>query len=374
MSLHGFNNFVIQVLGIENESEWLHSEKVNIFITAIIPAFFTFLTALIPIIKGENIRRLLHYAKNDIFIDSLQLVVIVCTIIVLFRVRRKILITKAKNTRLISYIRENVNLRDKSDESVEKFLYIVKKIMSQFYYAWFALWVIFFVYYSGELCYTILHEIDFEGQNTYIQVMIRNNYNNLFNYLSSTAMFVLFIILNSVTVSMHERKTGHGLTTAVSFIVLFGCLILLPSMYSYSLEEWSFFKLELIITIILGIYSALSFVLVLGKLNTNLQIPRFIFYWLYFYALIQTFEFLFTFLIIKDNYCWCYFSEFKPCLESFEKLFQYITIVGKVFLSLTLLWISYDSKIILFVIQQSQAITELHYRKVIFKTYMKDVD
>ena len=374
MSLHGIKSFLIQVLGIEKESEWLHSEKVNIFITAIIPAFFAFLAALVPVINSKRLGALVPIMKSDIFINSLQLVVITCTIIVLFRVRNKILITKARNTRLISYIREMGNLRDKSDESVNNFLNIVKKIMSQFYYAWFALWVIFFIYYSGDFCYAILHKIAFKNQDVEMQIIIRNNYNNIFNYLSSTAMFVLFIILNSVTVSLHERKTGRGLITAVSFIVIFGSLILLLSMYSHSLSDFSYFKLQLFIAIILGIYSAFSFVLVLGKLNTNLQIPRFIFYWLYIYALMQTFEFLFTFLIIKDDYCWCIFSEFISYLETFEKIFQYITIVGKIFLSLTLLWISYDSKIILFVIQQSQAITELHYRKGIFNTYMKDAD
>lgn len=374
MSLHGIKSFLIQVLGIEKESEWLHSEKVNIFITAIIPAFFAFLAALVPVINSKRLGALVPIMKSDIFINSLQLVVITCTIIVLFRVRNKILITKARNTRLISYIREMGNLRDKSDESVNNFLNIVKKIMSQFYYAWFALWVIFFIYYSGDLCFAILKKINFEFLNEEMLVIIKNNYNNLFNYLSSTAMFVLFIILNSVTVSLHERKTGRGLITAALFIVVFGCMVLLPTMYSFSLCRPSFFKLQLFITIILGVYSAFSFVLVLGKLNTNLQIPRFIFYWLYIYALMQTFEFLFTFLIIKDDCCWCVFSEFIPYLETFEKIFQYITIVGKIFLSLTLLWISYDSKIILFVIQQSQAITELHYRKGIFNTYMKDAD
>ena len=374
MSIHSINSFVIQVLGIENQSEWLKSEKVNIFITAIIPAFFAFLTTLIPIIRNHSLGSLISTMKNEIFINSLQLVVISCTAIVLFRIRRKILITKTKQIRLFSYIKEKMNLRDNSEDSVNNFITIIKKIMTQFYYALLVLWAIFFIYYSGELCFTILQKIDFDCLNEDIQEFIRYNYNNLFNYLSSTAMFVLFIILNSVTASMHERKTGRGVITAVLFIVVFGCLILLPTLYSFSLHRVSFFKLQLFISIILGFYSAFSFVLVLGKLNTNLQIPRFIFYWLYFYALMQTFQFLFTFLLLKKECCWCIFYEFKDYLEIVYLLFQYITIIGKVFLSLTLLWISFDSKIILFAIQQSQAITELKYRKDVFNIYMKDAD
>lgn len=374
MSIHGFNTFVVQVLGIENESEWLKSERVNIFITAIIPAFFAFITALITVIHGHEKILLSQIAKDNIFINSLQLVVIACTVIVLFRIRRKILITKAKQTRLISYINEKVNLRDKSDDYVNMFLSIIKKIMTQFYYTWLVLWAILFIYYSGELCFAILKRIGFEYMNEDVQIIIKNSYNNLFNYLSSTAMFILFIILNSVTISLHERKMGRGVITAVLLIVVFGCVILLPTMYSFSLRELSYFKLQLFIAIILGIYSAFSFVLVLGKLNSNLHIPRFIFYWLYIYALMQTFQFLFTFLIIEKGYCWCIFSEFKEPLNVFYYIFQYMTIIGKIFLSLTLLWISFDSKIILFVIQHGQAIAELRYRKDVFNIYMKDAN
>lgn len=374
MSLRSINSFVVQVLGIENESEWLKSEKVNIFITAIIPAFFAFLTTLIPIIKDHNIKSLIKIVTNNIFINSLQLIVIACTVIVLFRIRRKILITKTKQTRLISYINEKVDLRDKSEDSIKNFISIIKKIMTQFYYTWLALWTILFIYYSGELCFEILNHVGFEYVDKEVQVIFRNNYNTLFNYLSSTAMFVMFIILNSATVWFHDRKMRRGLITAVLLIVLFGCMILLPSIYSFALRELSFFKLQLFIAIILGIYSAFSFVLVLGKLNSNLHIPRFIFYWLYIYALIQTFQFLFTLYIIENGYCWCIFSELKEPLRIFYYLFQYTTIIGKIFLSLTLLWISFDSKIILYVIQHGQTIAELRYRKDVFNIYMKDAD
>lgn len=374
MSLHGFKMFVIQVLDIESESEWLHSEKVNIFITAIIPTFIAFLTALVTIIDKCKMEAAWHIMKSSIFINSMQLVIIVCTIVVIFRIRRKILITKAKRLRLTSYIKEKCNLRDQSEENVNYTLDVTGKILKQFYYAWIALWTIFFIYYSGSLCFAILKSVDFNCYSKGLQILIENGYNNLFNYLSSTAMFVLFIILNSTTVSLHERKTGRGLISAVLFIVFFGCTILLPTLFSFSLCWMSYFKMQLLISIILGIYSAFSFVLVLGKLNSDLQIPRYIFYWLYMYALMQTFQFLFTFISINKLYCWGTFYDFPHYLEVFEMTFQYITLIGKVSLSLTLLWIAYDSKIIHFVIEQSQAITELTYRKDVFRTYMKDAD
>ena len=210
--------------------------------------------------------------------------------------------------------------------------------------------------------------------NSEVTKMIMNGYNNIFNYLSSTAMFLIFIILNSVTVLINERKKGLGLIYSVILIVVFGCLILLPTLYSFSLFGMSYFKTQLLITIILGFYSTFSFVLVLGKLNSNssLYIPRFLIYGLYVYAIAQMFQFLFTFMMIGD-YCWGTFVEFIDYLLEIELIFKYITLIGKVFLSLSLLWIVSDSKIIYFVIQQSQALIEAAYRKDVFDTYMKDV-
>ena len=67
------------------------------------------------------------------------------------------------------------------------------------------------------------------------------------------------------------------------------------------------------------------------------------------------------------------FEDFNVYLNKLELIFKYITLIGKVCLSLSLLWIVYDSKIIYFVIQQSQALIEAAYRKDVFDTYMKDV-
>lgn len=372
MKKRSFKSFIYQALGIE--SKWLDSEKVNIFITAIIPALIGLVSAVISIIENRSIYSIGDFLKNDIFINSMQLVVISCTIYVIFRNRRKIIVTKMMDLRLSSYIREKCNLRDQSDDGINSFMAVIKKTMNQFFYTWVALWMILFIYYSGNLFFAIFKEVGFANIYEEVAKLIINGYNNLFNYLSSTAIFLVFIILNSVTVLINERKKGLGLIYSVILIVIFGCVILLPTLYSFSLFGMSYFKMQLAITIILGFYSAFSFVLVLGKLNSNssLYIPRFLIYGLYVYAIAQMFQFLFTFMIIKD-YCWGTFVEFYNFLLDIELVFKYITLVGKVFLSLSLLWIVSDSKIIYFVILQSQALIEAAYRKDVFDTYMKDV-
>lgn len=372
MKKRNLKTLILQALGVE--SKWLDSEKVNIFITAIIPTFIALLTALITVIDKKSAHSLKMLLMNDIFIYSMQLVVICCIVFVIFRIRRKILVTNVMGQRLSSYVKEICNLRDQSEESVDSFMGVIKRTMSQFFYTWIVLWAILFIYYSGNLCFAIFDIVMFENINQEVARLIVNGYNNIFNYLSSTAMFLIFIILNSVTVLINERKKGIGLIYSIILIVVFGCLILLPTFYSFCLCGISYFKMQLLITIILGFYSTFSFVLVLGKLNSNssLYIPRCLIYGLYIYALIQMFQFLFVFVPVRD-YSWGTFEEFNIYLNKLELIFKYITLIGKVCLSLSLLWIVYDSKIIYFVIQQSQALIEAAYRKDIFDTYMKDV-
>ena len=403
MSLKEINTFIIKVLGMEDESKWLSSEKVNIFITVFVTPLIALIgTILNAIIQNENYRTLIAKAiKEDWFIDSLQLLTIVCTILVIYRLRRNILITKVKRQRLFTYIQEKCNLRDQSSENVNNSLHVVEKTMTQFYYVWILLWTVFFIYYGCSLCFNLFDEIGFLSFDENKKMMIQNGFNNFFNYLSSSVMLVLFIILNSVTVSLKDRKYRNGLVSSVMFIVFFGCVIIFPTLYSFSLHSLSYLKLQLVITFILGLYSAFAFVLVLGKLNTNLQIPRFIFYWLYIYALIQTFQFLLikspdlnlmactcNDMNIRINYdCLCATPEYHTCncdgsiigqlngfARKFHLIFQYTALVGKVFLSLTLLWIVYESKFIYFVIHQSLGITEMPYKTSVFKTYMKDTD
>ena len=374
MNKRSRKSFIFQVLGMENESKWLHSEKVNIFITAFIPTFVGLITSFISFFDETPENSLKKLLMSDVFINSMQLVVIACTLFVIFRIRRKILVTTMMGQRLSSYIKEKCNLRDHSEGNVKYFMLIIGKTMKHFYYAWIALWTVFFVYYSGSLCFVLLNSFQFENYHYDVAQLIINGYNNFFNYLSSTAMFMIFIILNSPTVKVKDRRNRRGLIYGIFLIVIFGCLILLPTIFSFSLFGMSYFKLQLLITIVLGFYSAFSFVLFLGKLNSNsnLNTPRFIFYGLYIYALVQMFQFLFTFTIVKD-YCWGTFVEFIVYLNKVEIIFKYITLIGKVCLSLTLLWIVFDSKIIYHVIQESQANTEMEYRKDVFDTYMKDI-
>jgi len=400
-------SFWIAVFGIEEESKWLHSEQVNIFITAIIPAVLSLVGLVITCFEESkchlSLKAVLGGLGNEVFINSMQLIVIICTLLVTYRIRHNILVTGKKTRRLQTYIKNECDLRDKSPEKVESTLTVVRRTVSQFYFFWIAFWVTLLLYYSCDLCFSILNTIPFNlvEKNVHGLEITENSFYNFFNYVSSTILFAMFIILNSVTVSLSERRTGkYGVVSAISIMVVFGCVIIYTTMYSSALSGLSYLQLNLFTMFVLGMYSAITFILFLGKLNTNLQIPRFIFYWLYIYALVQVFQFMFINVNgLEDAFCSCggnnivvYSSNCIVRVETigchsiccpfagiirhlgvFRIIFQYITLVGKVFLSLTLVWIAYDSRFIHFVLRQSQAITDLKYRMNVFKTYMRDV-
>lgn len=369
-------SFLIAVFGIEEESKWLHSEQVNIFITAIIPGILSLIGVVITYFNSRP--KQLSFSAilgNEVFINTMQLVVIICTLLVTYRIRRSILVTSDKTPRLLTYIEKECNLRDQSREKVEGALTVVKKTVCQFYFFWIALWTSFLIYYSGNLCFSILETVPFnstELDNHCLEITV-NGFNNIFNCVSSSLLFALFLVLNSVTVSLSERRTGrYGMISAVSIIFLFVCIIIFPTLFSSALSGQSYLKLQFFTSFFLGIYSAMTFVLFLGKLNTNLQIPRFIFYWLYIYALVQIFQFIYIPGIKLENDCSSCNIEFLSTYK-FKTIFQYVTLIGKMFLSLTLIWIAYNSRFIHYVLRQSQAITDLKYRMNVFKTYMRDV-
>ena len=63
MSLKEINTFIIKVLGMEDESKWLSSEKVNIFITVFVTPLIALIgTILNAIIQNENYRTLIAKA------------------------------------------------------------------------------------------------------------------------------------------------------------------------------------------------------------------------------------------------------------------------------------------------------------------------
>lgn len=126
------------------------------------------------------------------------------------------------------------------------------------------------------------------------------------------------------------------------------------------------------VSFILSVYSALSFVLMLGKLNSfYLHIPRGLFYGLYCYAVAQMLHFLILDYETMRHLEIHIVQVFPNLMNHLNLIFLYITLIGKMLLALTLSWMIFEARFICYIAQTSLEITEAEYTKHTFRTYLK---
>lgn len=153
----------------------------------------------------------------------------------------------------------------------------------------------------------------------------------------------------------------------------------------------------LLTSVLLGAFSTLAFVLMLGKLNSYyLHIPVFLNFMVYAYAIIQIFSPLtllaegweniqgsFVITTISSNCDSCHaankitiatpqYSEIiKNYLNIISVVFHFVTLIGKLCLALVLYWTAYKSRFLYFVVTKSLALTETPEKLKVFWKYIK---
>lgn len=366
--MNRFTRMLVKMAGIEKEMEWISAERVNIMLTAVLPTLLGLIGLLVQAFGGTKLGNIKLTMSNDIFTHSIQLFLIVCALYVLYKIGDRQDFDKNRESRLRDYIKNEASMHDKSPESMDIVVQIIKDTVSKFYKRWKMLWICFLVYYAGNLFFLLLKK-EWIAYDHLVMTMVNNVFNNFLDFASSCAMFTVFMVLNTATVSKQEKDIyRYGLTSSYVFMGVFGCLVFFPTLFSLSLSVSSYYCFQMGISFVLSIYSALTFVLLLGKLNsTYLHIPRLIFYGLYFYAIAQMFQFM---LVEQEARYWISL----PCgieesMDLIMILFQYVTFVGKILLALVLIWIMYRSRFICFVVQHSLEISETEYTKQVFKSY-----
>lgn len=369
MAMNRFTRMLVKIAGIEKEMEWVSAERVNIMLTAVLPTLLGVIGVLVQAF-GTKLAIIKDAISNGIFTHAMQLFLIVSTLYVLYKMGDRQYFDQNRENHLRDYIINEANMHDKGPESMDIVVKIIKNTVSGFYKRWKMLWLFFLVYYAGNLFFLILEKL--VKHNQFVLSMVNNVFNNVLNYASSCAMFTIFMVLNTATVSKQEKDIyRYGLTSSYIFMGAFGCLILFPTLFSLSLSESLYYCFQMGISFVLSIYSALTFVFLLGKLNsTYLHIPRMIFYGLYFYAIAQMFQFLLVDEKAISSIC-------LPCgindyMDRMLIGFQYITFIGKILLALVLIWIMYGSRFICFIVQHSIEISETEYIKQVFRSYFND--
>lgn len=322
--------------------KWWRKDKLNIILTVSV--------GLLPIIMEWGIKFLNSPIRQGFFhilwslytgikIDSsanyfIQTVFIIVTLYVLISNRRKAFADLSESEcQIKQYIARNCNIKIYKD-TLDQCYAIVKGTVRQFYFVWLIVWFIWLIYYLGNLLLVKLCEP--------IQI-----YSQTFDFLNSSAMFVIYLILTNVTVNLKKRLKNdnsfwYGFFVWVAVLTIWIISICIAETGCIEAKEAYHFA-----SILLSLFSSMSFVLVLGKINSNyLQIPRIFLFGLYTYAIIQAYV------------PFVEYEKYPEIMKFLSSTIAYVTIIGKICLMLTLCWIVNQKRLIFFVIHKSVSIDE----------------
>lgn len=274
----------------------------------------------------------------------LQSIFILITLYVLIQVRKFVIgDLESSEEQIKQYIKKNCGLKIFDQNSTIDYAYrTVQGTVSQFFRAWLAVWLMWLIYYGGGLFFSSLGTDSRCGGFFWL-----TTFQHIFDFLNSTALFAIYIILTSVTVNRKKRTNNDNsiLESVLVWVVLF--IIFMAGIIIENVDQNHL--LAQIMPFYVSIISTITFVLVLGKMNsTYLKVPPFFMLVLYIYAIIQLYIPFSNkdYLEIRDFWFQSFIIFILP----------YITLFGKIVLMLTICWIAVQRRFLFFVIHRSTTI------------------
>ena len=335
--------------------DWLLNERYQISITitaAILPVFVTgtynFFTKANRVCSCcsngmHDGTSLIKLFENHSFL--FQAIFIAFTLFVLIsNMKRTERMLKDGKNLIESYIERNTNRGNKRCDEKNFSFIVVSNIVTQFYIMWIVVWILWFAYYFGTFLLTLgVENIEAHLKTNHVIV-----FQQIFDFLSSIALFIIYIILTKVTTKRKERKERADGTKSLWYCVLFLVLIsIIWLVLMFNMCSDSSYKNSLsyqYCSLLVSAFSAISFVLVLGKLNSNyLQIPGLFLCTMYIYAIVQAY---------------IPFQDLGIGGDIIKRLTPFATFIGKVFVMLTLCWMVDKKRLIFFIIHKIATIDE----------------
>lgn len=312
---------------------------------------------------------------SPIFIDSMQILLIFCTLWVLVRIHGWILVNEKEAEWLQIYLERWSTKIDKEPKAIDTTTKTVSFICNLFYSMWLAIWVLFLLYYATNLVYEILFE-NVQACKILDYVQTRDLIRNILNFSSSAAMYCMYIILNNVSIQRRIRSEidNHSFEISIISLAVLFFIIIIISVYGTLLCEDQYGSFQFIVSLCLSGFSTLSFILLLGRLNSNhLMIRNSLLYGLYLYAMIQMFAPFMDILVeMKGNEgnVTLYLEPGTVYDDYLSIIFQYLTIIGKMILTITIIWIAKDYRLMYFVLHKSLSLEQTPIRMRFFKQFM----
>lgn len=277
-----------------------------------------------------------HFHSLVEFESLFQAIFIIVALAVLISNMRKTSKMLKDNRKLFAnYIEHNTNRRIRRCDEKDFSVTVVTDIAKQFYVTWIIVWILWLIYYLGAY----FLEIFMADHNVVL------TYKQVFDFFNSIAMFSIYLILSCMTTKREERADdSNALWYGVMFLVLL-TTVWLTLICSEDGERSKAYQYCQLLT---SVFSTISFVLVLGKLNSNyLQIPSFFLLAMYIYAIVQAY--------IPFAGCGGRVSVIGQAIQAIQ---PYATLFGKLFVMLTLCWIVDKKRLVFFIIHESTALEE----------------
>lgn len=363
---------------------WLKKDKYNIFLTVLCT-----LLSLVPSLLSFNINNQGDNSNDSnvkpiIMMGANLILVLVGMWMLAYKYRPTALDDIRDKQTLKDYIEEVCGIKQTLKNDSESAYNVVKGTVRQFFTAWQIIWLLWIIYYMIELFLNLGIVIGPAVQS--IEVI-----KYFIDFITSAALFSVYFILNNATVNISDRtqKNEYSIFNSIATcVIILGVLIVLQVLYLSDSSEIhrdslviNLNSLELNLKssvlysapseiyndytkLILGFFSTISFVLVLGKLNSSyLKVPRVLMFMLYIYAIYQIFISLES---THNN------QRLNDALRNIRVLEPWVFIFGKTALLMTLSWILYKKRLIFYIIHESLSITENEGRLNKFNRYISE--
>lgn len=326
--------------------------------------------------KEEFLKMIKDIVLSVNVIHGLQIILIFCTFWVLLRIHGWIMVNEKEKMWLKIYLRRYSTKIDKSVDAIEETTRSVCSTCNLFYFMWLVIWMLFLCYYVTSLFYGFLfNRVHVADIFNYIQM--KDFIHNLLNFGSSAAMYSLYIILNNITTRKRFRseENSHKFERSIILLIILFFIVIIASIYGTMLGRPLYGKYQFVLSLCLAGFSTLSFILLLGKLNSNyLMVPNALLYGLYLYAMAQMFTpFMDIFVSVpfETGVVELYVEPNAVVNDYLLSVFHYITFFGKMVLTFTIIWIAREYRLMFFVLHKSLSREQTPAKIGFFKQFME---
>lgn len=244
---------------------------------------------------------------------------------------------------ITDYILQNCNVRtfNPNDNCVR--YQIIRKATRDFYTFWIIVWTLWFAYYFGNFCFCLIGEFIHESDLKFKLASCQTIYSQALDYISSTVLLLIYGVLTNLTLKKKDVNEESSNLWIGGIFLIFLTIGFIIGVINESIFWKDIDSIHInVVSVCLSVYAAISLILVLGKITSNyLKIPTFFLICMYFYAVIQCYIPFRNETLTPS----AYFYAFVP----------YLTLFGKVFILLSLCWMSYQKRLIFFLIHRRSA-------------------